>query len=87
MAATIAGSALIATYPTAHLATGLDPHFLRLGFAAFLGTIAATIAHRTRRMVRAPRIAWKTGWATTMIRRYGLRTAYPRNVGEGGRGY
>src|SRR5438270_7833287 len=35
MAATIAGSALIAAYPTAHLATGLDPHVLRLSFAAF----------------------------------------------------
>src|ERR1700739_460316 len=28
MAATIAGSALIATYPTARLATGRDPHVL-----------------------------------------------------------
>jgi hypothetical protein len=35
MAATIAGSALIATYPTARLATGLDPHVLRLAFALF----------------------------------------------------
>jgi len=33
MAATIAGSALIATYPTACFATGLDPHVLRLAFA------------------------------------------------------
>src|SRR6516164_8322433 len=40
MAATIAGSALIATYPTARLATGLDPHVLRLAFAVFLATIA-----------------------------------------------
>ena len=30
MAGTIAGSALIATYPTARFATGLDPHVLRL---------------------------------------------------------
>jgi uncharacterized membrane protein YfcA len=33
LAAAIAGSALIATYPTAHLATGLDPHVLRLAFS------------------------------------------------------
>jgi len=44
MAATIAGSALIATYPTARLATGLDPHVLRLAFAIFLATIAAAVA-------------------------------------------
>ena len=40
MAATIAGSALIAAYPTARLATGLDPHVLRLAFAVFLATTA-----------------------------------------------
>jgi Sulfite exporter TauE/SafE len=40
MAATIARSALIATYPTARLATGLDPHVLRLAFALFLASIA-----------------------------------------------
>ena len=49
MAATIAGSALIATYPTARLATGLDPHVLRLAFALFLATIAATVAYHTWR--------------------------------------
>jgi uncharacterized membrane protein YfcA len=49
MAATIAGSALIATYPTARLATGLDPHVLRLAFAVFLATIAATVAYHTWR--------------------------------------
>jgi uncharacterized membrane protein YfcA len=49
MAATIAGSALIATYPIARLATGLDPHVLRLAFAVFLASIAATVAYRTRR--------------------------------------
>jgi uncharacterized membrane protein YfcA len=49
MAATIAASALIATYPTARLATGLDPHVLRLAFAVFLATIAATVAYHTRR--------------------------------------
>jgi uncharacterized membrane protein YfcA len=64
MAATIAGSALIATYPTARLATGLDPHVLRLAFALFLATIAATVAYQTwRGAVRVeggPRRAW--GW-------------------------
>jgi hypothetical protein len=38
MAAAIAGSALIAAYPTARFATGLDPHVLRLSFAVFLAT-------------------------------------------------
>src|SRR6516162_4742948 len=49
MAATIAGSALIATYPTVRLATGLDPHVLRLAFAVFLAAIAATVAYHTWR--------------------------------------
>ena len=35
MAAAIAGSALIAAYPTARFTTGLDPHVLRLAFAVF----------------------------------------------------
>src|SRR5258706_11135603 len=38
MAAAIAGSALIAAYPTARFTTGLDPHVLRLAFAVFLAT-------------------------------------------------
>jgi uncharacterized protein len=66
MAATIAGSALIAAYPTARLATGLDPHVLRLAFALFLATIAATVAYHTwRGAVRVearPTRAW--GWIT-----------------------
>jgi uncharacterized protein len=64
MAATIAGSALIATYPTARLATGLDPHALRLAFALFLAAIAATVAYHTwrgdSRAEGRPRQAW--GW-------------------------
>jgi uncharacterized protein len=70
MAATIAGSALIATYPTAHLATGLDPHFLRLAFAVFLASIAVTVAHHTRRGTATARTrtgptrAW--GWTTVV---------------------
>jgi len=68
MAATIAGSALIATYPTARLATGLDPHILRLAFAFFLATIAATAAYHTwrdgARVAARPTRAW--GWITVV---------------------
>jgi uncharacterized protein len=49
MAATIAGSALIAAYPTVRLATGLDPHVLRLAFAVFLAATAGTVAYRAWR--------------------------------------
>ena len=66
MAATIAGSALIATYSTARFATGLDPHVLRLAFALFLALIAATVAyHMWRGDARGesrPRRAWV--WVT-----------------------
>ena len=68
MAAAIAGSALIATYPTARLATGLDPHVLRLAFALFLATIAATVAYHTwrggARVAAGPTRAW--GWITVV---------------------
>lgn len=64
MAATIAASALAATYPTARLATGLDPHALRLAFAAFLAGLAAIVAYRTWRgtltVAARPALAW--GW-------------------------
>ena len=70
MAAAIAGSALIATYPTARLATGLDPHVLRLAFALFLATIAATVAYHTwrggARVAAGPTRAW--GWITVVGR-------------------
>jgi hypothetical protein len=65
MAAAIAGSALIATYPTARWATNLDPHVLRLAFAVFLATTAGTVAYRTwlgARVGRGRRLAW--GWVT-----------------------
>src|SRR5215813_5972519 len=66
MAAAIAGSALIAAYPTARFTTGLDPHVLRLAFAVFLATTAATVAYRTwrgaARIGRGRRLAW--GWVT-----------------------
>jgi uncharacterized membrane protein YfcA len=68
MAATIAGSALIAAYPIARLATGLDPHTLRLAFALFLATIAAAIAYHAWRgaskVQGGPRQAW--GWITVV---------------------
>jgi len=65
MAGTIAASALVTTYPTARLATGLDPHGLRLAFAAFLAGLAAVVAYRTWRgaltvTVARPALAW--GW-------------------------
>jgi len=64
MAATIAASALVTTYPTARLATGLDPHGLRLAFAAFLAGLAATIAYQAWRgpltVAARPPLAW--GW-------------------------
>jgi uncharacterized protein len=65
MAATIAGSALIAAYPAARLATGLDPHVLRLAFALFLATIAAYHTWRgAARVEGGPRRAW--GWITVV---------------------
>ena len=49
IAATLGVSALVSTFPAAHFATGLDPHGLRLAFAAFLAILAALIVYRTRR--------------------------------------
>src|SRR5246127_2821607 len=68
MAAAIAGSALIASYPTARLATGLDPHVLRLAFAVFLAATAGTVAYQTwrggARVGRGRGLAW--GWVTVV---------------------
>ena len=47
MAVTIGLAALSATYPAARVATGLDPHLLRLAFAAFLAILSAVIGYRT----------------------------------------
>ena len=64
MAAAIGGAALLSTYPVARLATGLDPHALRLAFAVFLALLAVLIASRTVRVAlpSTPRrpLAW--GW-------------------------
>src|SRR6478752_5915608 len=61
--ATLALTATASTYPAAHFATQLDPHGLRLAFAAFLAMLAALIAYRTRRaaaMVPArPPLRWQ----------------------------
>jgi len=46
--ATLALTATASTYPAAHFATQLDPHGLRLAFAAFLAILAALIAYRSR---------------------------------------
>src|SRR5205823_5523690 len=66
MPASIARAALIAAYPTGHLASRPDPHGLRLAFAVFLATTAGTVAYRTwhggARVGRGPRRAW--GWVT-----------------------
>jgi len=52
----------------ARLATGLDPHVLRLAFALFLATIAATVAYHTwrggARVAAGPTRAW--GWITVV---------------------
>jgi hypothetical protein len=68
MAATIAAAALVTTYPTARLATGLDPHGLRLAFAAFLAGLAVAVAYQTLRgpltVAARPALAW--GW-TAMV--------------------
>jgi len=68
MATAIAGSALIAAYPTARFTTGLDPHVLRLAFAVFLATTAGAVAYRTwrggARVGRGRRRAW--GWVTVV---------------------
>lgn len=68
MAITIAAAALVTTYPTARLATGLDPHRLRLAFAAFLAGLAAVVAYRTWhgavRVAARPPLAW--GWTAAV---------------------
>jgi len=64
IAAMLGVSALVATYPAARIATGIDPHMLRLAFAAFLAMLAALIVYRTRRkeviVPARPPLAW--GW-------------------------
>ena len=65
IAVTLGLSALVATYPVARIATGLDPHDLRLSFAGFLVLLAASIAWHTLRGAGGspgrPPLAW--GWS------------------------
>jgi len=65
IAATLALTALVATYPAARFATRLDPGGLRLAFAGFLVALSAVIAWRTWRGVQPPAhrrpLAW--GWS------------------------
>lgn len=67
MAAAIGASALVSTYPVARLATGLDPHVLRLAFAAFLAILASLIAYRAWRGVPSSRTRQPFGWGWTAV--------------------
>jgi len=67
MAAVIAGSALISTYPTARFATGLDPHLLRLAFAEFLAGLAGFLAYLTWREAPTPTARPPLAWGWTAI--------------------
>lgn len=68
IAATLAVTAMAATYPTARLATRLDPGGLRLGFAGFLVGLAGIIAWRVwrgdLRSSSRPPLAW--GWTALL---------------------
>jgi uncharacterized protein len=68
IAVSLAASALVATYPVARIATGLDPHDLRLAFAGFLVALAVLVAWRTLRGSGAPPgrspLAW--GWSALL---------------------
>lgn len=68
IAATLATTASVATYPAARIATTLDPSALRIAFAGFLMMLAAILAYRSRTRVpsaptRAP-LAW--GWSAPL---------------------
>lgn len=58
IALTLAGFALVSTYPAARWATGISPGALRTAFAGFLAVFAGVIAHRAlarpRRAARPP---------------------------------
>jgi hypothetical protein len=64
IAAALGFTALVASYPAARFAIGLDPRHLRLAFAGFLVMLSAIIAYRSRRHLavapRRPPLAW--GW-------------------------
>jgi uncharacterized protein len=68
MAAAIALASLAATYPVARFATGLDPHRLRLAFAAFLVGLSALVAYRTWRglLAQSARRPLDWGWSSVV---------------------
>jgi hypothetical protein len=67
MAAALAGAAAIVTYPVAQLATGLDPHDLRLAFAGFLILLSAVVAYRTWRGAAGARQRVTLHWRWTSL--------------------
>ena len=67
IAATLGLTALISAYPVARLTTGLDPHALRLAFAAFLAVLAALIGWRTWNRGAAPARRATLGWGWTAL--------------------
>lgn len=68
IAAALGLSALVASYPAARVAIGLDPGHLRLAFAAFLALLAAIIAYRTWRGLAPPpgRRPLPWGWSAAV---------------------
>ena len=54
--------------PTSRFATRLDPHLLRLAFAAFLAILSAIVAYRTwRGLARSPdRRPLRWGWSAAV---------------------
>jgi uncharacterized membrane protein YfcA len=68
IAAALAVSAGLSTYPAALFATGFDPMRLRLAFAAFLMALAVIVAAQAwragSRSTTRPRLAW--GWSVIL---------------------
>jgi uncharacterized membrane protein YfcA len=67
IAATIAGSALVSTYPVARLATAVDPHDLRLAFAVFLAVLASLVGYRTWRGGFGSQLRRPLPWGWTAV--------------------
>src|SRR5436190_2143454 len=67
IAITLGLSALVSAYPTARIATGLDPHRLRLGAAGFLVGLAALVAYRALRRPPASAGREPLAWGWTAV--------------------
>ncbi|HEX3862075.1 MAG TPA: sulfite exporter TauE/SafE family protein [Stellaceae bacterium] len=67
IAVTLGATATVAAYPVARLATGLNPHHLRLAFAGFLVALAAVVAYRTWRGARGAPQRKPLPWGWTAI--------------------